>query len=68
MVLLLLAHLAADSQGPGGLVSAKKKKDKKSKGGKIKIKYKVDDDDRRRVGCEPHKFTFRTFEDSWCSY
>ena len=22
----------------------------------------------RRVGCEPHKFTFQTYEDSWCNY
>ena len=46
-------------------VDAKKKKKKKSK---VKMKFKFDGNDRTHVGCEPWKFTFYTFEDSWCQY
>ena len=40
----------------------KKKKDKKSK---IKVKFKGGGSDR--VGCEPDRFTFYTFEDPYCN-
>ena len=46
------------------IVDAKKKK-KKDKS-KVKMKFSMDDDDRKHVGCEPWKFTFYTFDDSWC--
>ena len=40
----------------------KKNKDKL----KTKMKFKFDENDRNHVGCEPWKFTFYTYDDSWC--